>query len=421
MMKKFTFTILSVIYAMSAMAQESTVQEVEKLQETTQKLENRVSKLEKLKVSGYIQGQFQWGQPDASMKVGTGNEHPEESFSRFGIRRGRIKFVYEGGIASGTFQLDITEKGLGVKDAYLNVKDPWLKSFQLRAGIFDRPFGDEISYSSSKRESPERSTIFQTLFPDERDLGAMLVLQAPKSSPWSIVKLDAGLFAGNGIKVDTDSNKDFIAHLKVDKSFGKKFSFGVGASYYLGKVYQSSNNIYTMENGGFIINQDAGNLGAYAKRQYFGFDAQITFKTVIGSTNIRAEYLFGQQPGTLKSTKSPNYSSLPTAEDTYIRPFSGGYVILVHDIAKTPLALVVKYDWYDPNTKISGNNVGTNSTAKADLAQNTFGFGALWHINSSLRLQAFYEINSNETSTAVSGMDKDLKNNLFTLRLQYKF
>lgn len=421
MMKKFTLSVIAAVCALGAMAQEPTTQEVEQLQETTKKLEGRVSKLERLKVSGYIQGQFQWGQSDASMKVGAANEHPGESFSRFGIRRGRIKFVYEQGIASGTFQLDITEKGLGVKDAYLNIKDPWLKSFQLRAGIFDRPFGDEISYSSSKRESPERSAIFQTLFPDERDLGAMLVLQAPKSSPWNIVKLNVGLFAGNGIKIDTDSNKDFIGHLKVDKSFGKKFSFGVGTSYYLGKVYQSSAKIYTMKNEGFIVNEDAGNLGAYAKRQYFGFDAQVTFKTVIGSTNIRAEYLFGQQPGTLKSTKSPNYTALPENEDTYIRPFSGGYVILVHDIAKTPLALVAKYDWYDPNTKVAANNVGTNGTAKADLSQYTIGFGALWNINSALRLQAFYEINKNETSTAVNGMDKDLKNNLFTLRLQYKF
>ena len=153
-----------------------------------------------VKFSGYIQSQYQYGEKDAALKVGTSNENPEESFNRIGIRRGRFKLTAtDGKLASGVFQVDVTEKGVGFKDAYLNLKDPWFNTIQLRAGIFDRPFGNEISYSSSRRESPERSTLFQTLFPEERDLGAMLILQPAKTSVWNILKLEAGLFAGNGI------------------------------------------------------------------------------------------------------------------------------------------------------------------------------------------------------------------------------
>ncbi|MDR0798825.1 MAG: hypothetical protein LBN18_03585 [Dysgonamonadaceae bacterium] len=378
-----------------------------------------------VKMSGYIQSQFQWGEENASLKVGSAksaNENPDESFNRIGIRRGRIKFTAEEGLASGVFQIDLTEKGLGLKDAYLNVKDPWINTLQFRAGVFDRPFGNEISYSSSRRESPERSTLFQTLFPEERDLGAMFILQPAKTSVWNILKLEAGLFAGNGIKQETDNRKDFIGHLSVNKVFASDMAVSGGISYYNGGVFQGTDKVFKMEDNGFVVNDNTANKGKFAKREYIGLDAQFSMITGAGATQVRAEYLFGQQPGTVKSSKSPNYAVLPDPTDTYLRPFSGGYVILVQDLGELPFSAVLKYDWYDPNTKVSGDETGKkDGTSKTDLAVNTFGFGALWKINQSLRLQAYYEINSNEKSANVAGMDKDLKDNVFTLRLQYKF
>lgn len=419
MKKTFTIMMASACTVIAAAAQETTTANEQEMEKRIGTLEGEVSKLKRLKITGYIQGQYQWGEEDASMKVGTANENTDKSFNRIGIRRGRIKFAYEHGIASAVFQLDVTEKGVGFKDAYINIKDPWINSIALRAGIFDRPFGYEISYSSSRRESPERSAVFQTLFPDERDLGAMLVLQAPKSSPWSILKLQGGLFAGNGIKQETDRRKDFIGHLSASKTFGN-FSFGAGASYYNGSVYQGTEQVYKMSGKEFVLNDDASNKGRFAKREYVGFDLQLALKSGIGATRLNAEYLFGQQPGKDTGTKSPNDSKLPTSP-TYIRDFSGGYAMLVQDIAKTPVSVVVKYDWYDPNTKVSKNEVGDGGTTEADLSQNTWGAGAIWNIDPALRLTAYYEFNRNEKTTQLAGFDKDLKNDLFTLRLQYKF
>jgi Phosphate-selective porin len=374
---------------------------------------------QKLKISGYAQTQYQWGEKDASLKIGSPNENPEESFDRIGIRRGRIKFTYEEGIASGVFQLDVTEKGVGFKDAYLSIKDPWSKTNSLKTGIFDRPFGNEISYSSSRRESPERSTIFQTLFPEERDLGAMLTLQAPKTSLLNFLKLETGLFAGNGIKQETDSRKDFIGHFSAEKKLNN-IQIGGGVSYYNGGVYQGTENIYRIRNGEFILDSDVSNKGQFAKREYVGFDVQFGIKSVLGATRLRGEYLFGKQPGNNSGSKSPNASTLPSS-DTYSRDFSGGYVILVQDLGKLPLNAVLKYDWYDPNTKVSGNNIGLNNTNKGDIAQNTFGFGMLWNINSNLLLQAYYEINRNEKTENLTAYKDDRKDNVFTLRTQYKF
>ena len=76
-------------------------------------LEEKVSKLEVLnglKVSGYFQGQFQYGQGNAALKVGSPNTDLTKDFNRIGIRRGRLKFSYEKGIATGVFQIDLTDK-----------------------------------------------------------------------------------------------------------------------------------------------------------------------------------------------------------------------------------------------------------------------------------------------------------------------
>ena len=408
------------LYIVGYAQEESELNPVEKLEQESQMQNEAIKKLQKLKISGYLQTQFQYGERDASLKVGAANNN-NESFNRIGIRRGRIKFAYEEGNASGVFQLDITEKGVSFKDAYLNIKDPWFRTNQLRFGIFDRPFGSEISYSSSKRESPERSTIFQTLFPDERDLGGMIILQAPKTSSWNFLKLEAGLFSGNGIKQETDNRKDFIGHLSANNDIGQIGNFGIGVSYYNGGVYQGTENIYSFKDKAFVLNNNASNKGKFAKREYLGFDGQFNMISYLGMTQFRGEYLLGTQTGSNTGSKSPNASSLPNT-DTYIRNFSGGYIMLVQDFGTLPLSGVLKYDWYDPNTKVSKNEIGQNGTGKGDIAYNTLGFGLLWRASNNIRLQAYYELVSNEISNnTIDSYKENIKDNVFTLRLQYKF
>lgn len=386
----------------------------------TETQDETIKVLQKLKVSGYIQPQFQYIGKDATLKDVTSNENKEKSFNSIGIRRGRIKFIYEEGIASGVFQLDMTERGVGIKDAYLNLKDPWFGTNALRAGVFDRPFGYEIGYSSSLRESPERSTIFQTLFPEERDLGGMLILQPPKTSPLSFLKLEAGLFAGNGIKQETDNRKDFIGHLFVKKQIHSNIDVGFGVSYYNGGVYQGTQNIYTMQEKGFVLNNDVSNIGKFAKREYFGVDGQLNIIGPLGKIKLRGEYLWGTQPGSKFDSKSPNASILRSI-DTYIRNFNGGYVIVVQDINTSSFSIVLKYDWYNPNTEVAKNEIGKNGTGIGDVHYKTIGMGLLWRITNSVRLQLYYDFVNNEKTENLSSHYGNLKDDVFTLRLQYKF
>ena len=77
------------------------------------------------------------------------------------------------------------------------------------------------------------------------------------------------------------------------------------------------------------------------------------------------------QPGTASTTAIPDH--LPNTNGvpvpTYIRHFNGAFFYFLQNIINTKHQLLVKYDWYDPNTKVKGNEIGkpgTNLTA-ADI------------------------------------------------------
>ena len=451
-MKKVFLCLLTAV-GFSVYAQETSVP-MQELDQRVTNVEESVRILKKLKVSGYIQAQYQYAECDAdgiNFKLANRANAYEtkelESYGRFGIRRGRVKFTYEEGIASGVVQIDVTEKGISsdrnvvtFKDVYLNVKDPWIGTCSFKAGVFDRPFGHEIAYSSSRRESPERARIIQSLFPDERDLGAMLTLQPAKTSPWNILKLEAGMFSGNGIKPQFTSHMDFIGHLSVTKVIGSDITIGGGVSAYLGGVFQNDSSVFVMENNKFILDsKTSDNIGKYAKRQYIGFDFQFGATTTAGLTQLRAEYIFGEHPGNSGGAYDFKFNGLPPADaPVYMRKIAGGYVILTQDLGKLPFTAVVKYDWYNPNTEVSGDDIAVadSKTTKGDIAMNNIGLGLMWRINPALRLTAYYDLVNNETTENLKDEKKDpndpnkitkygwegnRKDNVFTLRLQYKF
>ena len=82
-------------------------------------LDKVVQKLSKFKVSAYIQGQYQYGQEDATLKVGDKNENLDKGFNRIGIRRGRMKFEYNDGIGTGAVQIEVNDK-VELFEAYKN-------------------------------------------------------------------------------------------------------------------------------------------------------------------------------------------------------------------------------------------------------------------------------------------------------------
>ncbi|MBN1462919.1 MAG: hypothetical protein JXQ69_05165 [Paludibacteraceae bacterium] len=395
-------------------------------------LQSEFNKSKLLKISGYVQAQYQLADT-AGISSFAGGNFGKGTNNRFMVRRGRIKLTYDNKFSKAVLQFDMTEKGLGIKDAYVTITEPWLKTISLTGGIFDRPFGYEISYSSSVRETPERSRVYQTLFPGERDLGGKLSFQAPKTSNWNLVKLEVGLLNGNGPNVETDAYKDISGRLSVSKtSSSKKFSWGLGSSYYIGGFSAKTDSLYTTKkvNEQSVFVKDSIAHGSKLDREYIGFDGQVSVNWWLGKTQVRAEYLLGTQTSTEKSS-----SSLTAAinADAYSRNFEGYYVYFIQDIFKTALQAVVKYDVYDPNIHVAGNTIGLpaptdyKKTGEADIKYATLGIGLNYQWNKHVKIMAYYDMVTNETTinskhdSTLKDLSKDRKDNVFTLRVQYKF
>jgi hypothetical protein len=169
-------------------------------------------------------------------------------------------------------------------------------------------------------------------------------------------------------------------------------------------------------------------------RAYYGFDAQFSVQTSWGITNLRGEILCGKQPSQRGDLTSPKSGTLQYGADfNYIRNFWGAHVYFVQDIYRTPLTMVLKYAYMNPNTKIDKEKI----TNKTDLSYNYFGAGLLVRCTSYLRLMCFYELPFNskdngftapaENATPTAGKNhvqdytKHMKEGVFTCRMQFKF
>ena len=131
-------------------------------------------------------------------------------------------------------------------------------------------------------------------------------------------------------------------------------------------------------------------------------------------------------PGTSSTSATPVVQ--PTG-DTYNRNFNGAYFYFIQKILKSRHEIVVKYDWYDPNTDVAGNEIGSapsgpgiyKVTSKTDLRYPTLGIGYTYNLDSNIKLIVYRDMVTNEISNNLSGATMDLKDDVWTVRMQYKF
>ena len=218
------------------------------INETIAGIQSTLDLLKKIKISGYIQSQYQVAESVGPVPSVAGGNFPSNVRSRFSVRRGRVKFAYANDLSQYVLQIDVTQNGVGIKDAYVAIIDPWVRTYGLTGGIFDRPFGFEIMYSSGLREMPERTRMYQTLFPGERELGAKIEI-LPQEGSFSWFNLKAGVF--NGVLNTANENnrhKDFIGRAGVQFPFTEEnLEIDGGFSVYSGKVTNTSKYVYTVD------------------------------------------------------------------------------------------------------------------------------------------------------------------------------
>ena len=164
--------------------------------------ESDLSSLTKIKVSGYIQAQWDfYDQPKSIIPNNT-----------FYLRRTRLKTTYQP--ADGVkfvLQPDFSPGNFSLKAGYAQINDPWFKTFSIIMGEFDRP-DYEVEYSSSSLEALERSRIIRALYPNEQELGVKLEIK-PQNIP---LKFQLAVMNGNFTGVepkDVDNGKDIMPRL----------------------------------------------------------------------------------------------------------------------------------------------------------------------------------------------------------------
>jgi hypothetical protein len=407
------------------------------INETLAEMKTTLSSLSKIKLSGYVQAQlnsaigaggFDGAQTSGPTAVGnfSGGALSKDVASRFLVRRGRLKVMYDNDLTQYVMQIDVTQSGVGIKDMYVSVKEPWLRTFALTAGIFDRPFGFEISYSSSSREAPERTRMYQTLFPGERELGMKLeVTPAENMGMLNLFNLKVGIFNGTGPTAnDVDNRKDIIGRLGVSLPFQEQnIALDAGVSIYSGSVLSTTKYVYKKVTE---VDSTSTNKGKFFDRSYIGVDAQLYADLLpFGGSSLRAEVISGQQPGTKDDNRSP---SALLASDMYVRNFLGYYTAFIQNFGLKH-QLVVRYEEFSPNIDNDSKNIGApgSKMGLGDLAYTTIGIGWVYYYDANVKFVAYYDMITNDnvsaqtTSTTYKPYTKDLKDDVFTFRIQYKF
>lgn len=387
-----------------------------------------VKKFNHIRISGYIQPQYQLAQ-SKGIESYIGGNFDSTVNNRFMIRRGRIRFDYVAFTEQDlpkfqfVFQFDGTERGVYIRDFWGRVFENKYHCFNLTTGMFARPFGFEVNLSSSDRESVERGRMSQILMKTERDMGAMISFAPQKKEhPLHLLQANLGLFNGQGLAsmADYDSYKDVIARVQwKDQPLSKNLQLSIGASYLNGGIGQNNASINKLNKSlrDFQTITDSLLIGARAPRIYMGVDVQLKINNKLGTTELRAEYIKGTQTATVASSETPTKAIIAPL---YVRNFDGGYFYFLHTIGEKHM-LGAKLDWYDPNTHVQGDDIKKESDLSlADVKFTTIGIGYTYYMNSNIKWILWYDRVLNE-STQLSEYKNDLKDNVFTFRVQYRF
>ncbi len=392
---------------------------------------------DRLRFGGYMQPQFQVAEEKGAKNFSGGDFSPN-SDNRFMLRRGHLRIDYahfnekDQPLALFVFQFDGTERGVYIRDFWGRIYENKLKLFYLTTGMFARPMGFEVNYSSADREAPERGRMSQTLMKVERDIGAMVTFENRNDTYLKWLKADIGVFNGQGLSgpTDYDSHKDIIGRvsLKPQKLTKHNWILTAGVSGYYGGIVSQSPLVFEVTGSGasakMVGDSLSSNNGRVAPRQYYGADVQLRIPNKKGYSEFRAEYIAGMQTATALSSETPGtypVTSTNIIQPLYIRPFNGAYFCYLQNLGTEKLQLVLKYDWYDPNTSVQEKEVNAvNGFTVADIKYSTLGGGLVYYINANVKTVLYYDWITNE-STSVPGYTADAKDNIVTLRLQYRF
>jgi Phosphate-selective porin O and P len=362
----------------------------------------KIDKLSKLKLSGYVQGRYEWHQ-DANNGWNFRDTGSPGAKDYFYVKRARLITVYNDNNAELVAQIDASGASLSAKDLEAAFVDTWTPlHLRISVGQFKYPFGYELQQSDVVREMPERSQFIQKYFPGERDRGLKI------QGKYDILRFQVALINGNGTQdsafgvLDSNNFKDVVGRLGVDSGF-----VAGGVSGWYGKDDLDTSN------------PDKTKWLKFS-RVRVGADVQGTIDVPgVGNLALRGETMYS-------SDKNLAYNGA-AASSCKDRIGWGWSLIAAQNIGKYAGA-VLRVDGYDPLLRGSYDSAkcaDTPATATADVKPGTYtlsgmdrvityGGGVLGYVSPNLKASLIYE------HLAEQGTNK-VKNDLFTAQLQASF
>jgi len=408
--KPIVLAILMLLAPLGLAAQEAATDSLkERVNQTADKvagIEERLSadeadiaNLKKVKITGYVQARYEY-HDDASSSplqgtVSTSSSNQGKLLNRFFIRRGRVKTTYQANPnALGVVYLDASASGVSLKEAYVAVTEPHSK-VTATLGQFNWLFGYEISFSSSKREFPERARWSRTLFPVERDRGLKVERPFTINQKYTL-NLLAGVYNGNGIEDaafgvrDQNKWKDVIGRA----AFGLGH-LDFGLSGYWGKQFNPSDSVIPKQQP------------STTDKIRYGADAQFFYELpVLGGGALKAEGVLSKEP----KNQSKPFLSRDTTRD------AAGFNVVWAQNLKEKFQWISRLDYYDPDRDIDSDHFIT------------YGLGLIYFWDGNSKIKLVYEIpksfknsRAGTVTNPVTSVKEDEKDNILTLEWVYAF
>jgi len=380
-------------------------------------------------VSGYVQAQLE-SHDDSEDQVRPGGAPLNQN--RFLIRRGRLKVEREWQYSSLLVEIDgNTTKGPAIQLFRAEASLLWRGEgptspplIKMTAGIFDVPFGYELTESSKSRFFMERSLQSRAFFPAEPDLGVRLGgeigwfrygLAFMNGEPLG----EPGGFAAQ----DPNNHKDFSAHIGAVAAPAKEAEVSGGVSVLNGKgfvkgtdatkasvVWNDANEDHKVQADTELLPQPASAASpSYTfGRWAVGVDAQVRIKTSLGWTKLYGELQLGSNMDRALFIANPAVGGQDTRELGY-------YWGVVQEV--TPYGVVgFRTDFYDPNADFLGFQSGKVVPVSETVRTYSPLVGLV--LAGRARLVFQYDFVRDHYGRDSIGVPTDLKNDAWTLRLQ---
>jgi hypothetical protein len=390
------------------------------------------SLLEPYTVTGFMQGEYQSSQTSED-QLGQGGVPLNRD--RFTLRRARVRIDGEYKYAALQMEADgNTTRGpqLRVLHAFGTLKvpgkEPRLPLAAATVGLFDTPFGYELTEWPRLRWFMERSAQSQAFFPGEPDLGVKF------HGALSFVRWDIAAMNGEPLEnkngfpgLTPRSTKDVVFRIGVDTKPTNDLAVSGHVSGLRGKGFHPGSDATK----GVVQWKDANEDGAIQpvelsgapataatpsqlfERWAVGADLQLKLRTCLGQSMLYGEVTVGKNMDRGLFLADPFITGSDSRELGY-------YAGVVQEITRWGV-VGFRWDHYDPNAdffdKRGGKLIPTSQAI--DTFSPLVGF-VLPDPNGTdrARLLLQYDFVRDKLARDERGLPHDLKNDVLTLRLQ---